>query len=76
MIKGGYISIKRVITIGLSAIILCIGFTESSCKSRKAGCDANGQFKTRKMKKNRSNYGVKYDYKSRPVRKNYVIRNK
>jgi hypothetical protein len=27
------------------------------------------------MKKNKSNYGTRYGYKAKPVRKDYVIRN-
>jgi hypothetical protein len=73
--KGGVMNIKRIISIGLSLIIFCLAFTSSSCKSRKAGCDANGQYKTKKMKKNRSSYGTRYDYKNKPVKKSYVIRN-
>ncbi len=69
-------SIKRMVSIGLTLIMFCLLFAGSSCKSRKAGCEANGQFKSKKMKKNKSNYGTKYDYKTRPVKKNYMIRNK
>jgi hypothetical protein len=68
-------NIKRIISTGLALIMLCLMFSGSSCKSRKAGCDANGQYKTKKMKKNKSGYGTKYGYKTKPVRKSYVIRN-
>ena len=51
-------------------------FAGTSCKSRTAICDSNRQNKTMKMKKNKSSYGTKYSFKSRPVRKAYVIRNK
>lgn len=68
-------SIKRIISIGLSLIMFCLVFTSYSCKSRKAGCDANGQNKVKKMKKNKSGYGTRYDYKAKPIRKHYVIRN-
>ncbi|MEI7898246.1 MAG: hypothetical protein WCJ26_14505 [bacterium] len=69
-------NIKRTTSIGLSLIIFMLAFTAGSCKSRKAGCDANGQNKTMKMKKNKSRYSSRYEYKSKPVRKSYVIRNK
>jgi hypothetical protein len=69
-------NIKRIVSIGLSLIMLCMVTAGTSCKSRKAGCEANGQYKTKKMKKNKSSYGTKYSYKAKPVRKPYVIRNK
>jgi hypothetical protein len=68
-------SIKRIISIGLSLIVFGLAFTNASCKSRKSACDANGQYRTKKMKKNKSSYGKRYDYKSQPVKKSYVIRN-
>jgi hypothetical protein len=68
-------NIKRTISIGLSLIIFCLAFASSSCKSRKAVCDANSQYKTKKMKKNKSGYGTRYGYKAKPVGKSYVIRN-
>jgi hypothetical protein len=69
-------NIKRIIAIGLSLIMFLLVFTNSSCKSRKAGCEANGTYKTKKMKKNKSGYGTRYSYKPKAVRKSYVIKNK
>jgi hypothetical protein len=69
-------SIKRIVAVGLSLIMFLLVFTNSSCKSRKAGCEANGTYKTKKMKKNKSGYGTRYGYKFKPVRKSYVIKNK
>jgi len=50
-------------------------FAGSSCKSRKAGCEANGTYRSKKIKKNKSSYAKRYDYKTRSVRKTYVIKN-
>ncbi|MEI7725660.1 MAG: hypothetical protein WCK09_11185 [Bacteroidota bacterium] len=69
-------SLKRLFSIGLALIMMCMVFTTSSCRSRRAGCDANGNYKTKKIKKNKSGYGTRYSYKSKPVGKSYVIRNK
>jgi hypothetical protein len=68
--------IKRIISLVLSLLIFSLAFTGTSCKSRKAGCEANGQYQTKKHKKNKSRYGIKYNYKAKPVKKPYVIRNK
>ncbi len=67
---------KRLIYIGLSLMIGLLAFSNTSCKSRKAGCEANGTYQSKKHKKNKSAYGTRYSYKSKPVRKAYVIRNK
>jgi hypothetical protein len=67
--------IKRAVSVILSLVIFTMAFTGTSCKSRKSVCDSNHQSKAMKMKKNKSQYNVKYGYKSRPVRKAYVIRN-
>jgi|GEM_PF-924732 hypothetical protein len=66
---------KQTISIGLILAVFLLVFGNSSCGSRMAVCDANQHGKSAKMKKNRSNYGVRYDYKSKPVGKNYLIRN-
>ena len=66
---------RRFISIGLCMVIFTLVFTGTSCKSRKAVCDANRQNKNLKMKKNKSGYGIKYGFKSKPVKKSYVIRN-
>ena len=47
----------------------------ASCKSNKYSCDANRSRSYSKMKKNKSNYGVLYEHKSKPVPKNYLIKN-
>lgn len=69
-------NLKRIISISLSLVFFTLVFTTASCKSRKSICDANGQYNVKKHKKNKSGYGTRYDYKSKPVRKSYVIRNK
>ncbi|MEI6434570.1 MAG: hypothetical protein WCP32_06985 [Bacteroidota bacterium] len=69
-------NIKRHIAIGLSLLFLFLGGVNTSCKSRKAMCDANSKYNAKKLKKNKSNYGSRYSFKSKPVRKAYVIRNK
>ncbi|MFZ4523299.1 MAG: hypothetical protein ACOYNC_16440 [Bacteroidales bacterium] len=68
-------NIKRIISIGLSLVMLCMVVPGTSCKSRKAACEANGTYKTKKHKKNKSGYGSRYGGKSKPVRKAYVIKN-
>jgi hypothetical protein len=69
-------SLKRIISLGLSLIMFVLVFSNYSCKSRKSVCEANGQYKTKKIKKNKSGYGSRYSYKAKPVGKTYVIRNK
>lgn len=68
-------SINRTFSIGLLIFSLLILSVSPGCKSRKGVCDANNQYSMKKMKKNRSNYGTRYEFKSKPVKKNYVIRN-
>jgi len=68
-------NIKKIIPVLLMLAVISIAGTFTSCKSEKATCEVNKQSKLKKMKKNRSNYGVRYEYKSKAVRKNYVIRN-
>ncbi|MDP1623809.1 MAG: hypothetical protein Q8M08_15895 [Bacteroidales bacterium] len=69
-------SVKRITSIGLCLILFCLVITSSSCKSRKASCYSNSQYKTKNMKKNKSSYGTRYGYKTKAVRKAYIIRNK
>ncbi len=52
-----------------------IGSVLVSCKSRMTLCNTNNQQKMVKIKKNRNNYNLRYNFKSKPVRKDYVIRN-
>lgn len=68
-------NIRQAIYIILSLFVIFAVVSFSSCKSEKATCEANRHSKVNKMKKNRSNYGAKYNYKPKPVRKDYVIRN-
>ncbi len=68
-------NIKKIIPVLLLITAIPISGILTSCKSEKATCEVNKQSKLNKMKKNRSNYGVRYEYKSKAVRKNYVIRN-
>ena len=69
-------SVKRYIIVFLSILFLGIGGMTTSCKSREAICEANQVYSKKKIKKNKSRYGTKYGYKSKPTRKAYVIRNK
>ncbi len=69
-------STKRVISIGLSLIFFIMICITTSCNSGKAVCDSNHLGKPPKLKKNKSNYGVVYEHKSKPVGKNYVVRNR
>lgn len=69
-------SSKRTITVILSLFILSLLFTATSCRSKRSTCEANRPSKANKIKKNKSGYNTKYSYKSKPVRKTYVIRNK
>ncbi len=66
---------KRMISPGLCLVIFLMFSTLVSCKSRKALCEANRPDKVLKMKKNKSSYNTKFSFKTRPVRKAYVIRN-
>lgn len=68
-------NLKRIISIALTLIMLCAVVMGTSCKSRKASCYDNGQYKAKKLKKNKSGYGTRYSYKAKPVKKSYVIRN-
>ncbi len=59
------------------AIMVVVSFSGlTSCKSRQSICEANNQYKPKKIKKNRNNYSTKFSYQGKPTRKNYVIRNK
>jgi len=68
--------IKRVVSVGLCLLIICVGSGTSSCKTRSAGCEAHGVTRTKQMKKNRNHYNSRYSVKVKPVKKTYVIRNK
>ncbi len=75
-IKEQAMNVKRIISLGLSLVLFMLVFSNAACKSRKGLCEANGRYQTKKIKKNKSSYGKRYSYKSRPVEKSYVIRNK
>ncbi len=48
----------------------------SSCKSSSKDLCYHESYKKKNSKKNRSNYSKRYSYKPRPVKKDYVIKNK
>jgi hypothetical protein len=55
----------------VSSLVLC-----SACSSRKSLCTGNVTHKTTSYnKRNKNNYGKRYSYKSKSVRKDYVIKN-
>jgi hypothetical protein len=68
--------IRRIINLGLILLIILLAFSNVSCRSRKVECHSNGQYKSQKLKKNKSKYNALYGQKSRPVKKSYVIKNK
>ncbi len=68
-------NIKRATYIGIVLGLFIMVCSMTACNSRMSTCDARGSGNSVKMKKNRSNYGAMYDYKAKPVGKNYVIRN-
>ncbi len=74
-LKTCEMKIKRLIFYLLPIVFFTITPFLSSCKSRKSICDANRVYQPKKLKKNKSNYGSKYNYKGKPVRKDYVLRN-
>jgi len=66
--------------IGKSSFFLVIFivslFSFSSCShSRKSLCSGNIIHKSNYGKRNKNNYGKRYSYKSKSVRKDYVIKN-
>jgi len=67
---------KRILVFGLILFLVCAGILGTSCTSRKSACYSDWQYKSKKLKKNRSNYGTIYDVKTKPVRKSYFISNK
>ena len=58
----------------LTSALLLISMI-ASCKSNKYSCDANRSRSYSRIKKNKSNYGILYEHKSKPVPKNYLIKN-
>jgi len=66
---------KFILSLSIILLFFIILVFDASCKSGKAVCQSNRSYKPAKVKKNRSNYGVLYEFKSKPVKKDYVIRN-
>jgi len=64
---------------GLSLIIisagLCLVFLLGACSGNKYSCEANHSRNYHKIKKNKSNYNLLYSPKSRPVPKDYMLKN-
>lgn len=54
---------------------LCLIFLLAGCFKNKYSCDANRARNYNKIKKNKSNYNLLYSPKSKPVPKNYLIKN-
>jgi hypothetical protein len=59
------------------ALVFLVSVVVSSCSShsREAICKGNSPNRGYNPKKNKSRYNQKYSYKSRSVRKDYVIKN-
>jgi hypothetical protein len=70
------ITIRNFLRLCLVILMLFSLNSLTSCKSRQSICEANSQYKPKKIKKNKSNYGTKFGFQSKPTRKNYVIRNR
>lgn len=57
-------------------LILIPVYILPSCKSsRKSTCNTGSYHKKYNAKKNRNGYNQKYSFKSRSIRKDYVIKN-
>jgi len=54
---------------------LCIALFFTGCSKNKYSCEAYGTKKHHKIQKNRSRYNVLYSTKTKPVPKNYLIKN-
>jgi len=54
---------------------LCLGFLLGSCSKNKYSCEAIHSKNYHKVKKNKSNYNLLYSPKSKPVPKDYMIKN-
>jgi len=72
--KDYLVSKRRIHFIILLFIIFC-HLLMPSCRSRKTVCDANRQYKTIKVSKNRNRHEIPYKNKPLPVKKDYIIRN-
>lgn len=66
---------QKIITGYIIISVILIAFLSSCGSSRMNTCQSNHYHKTYNTKKNRSNYGQRYSYKTRSVKKEYVIKN-
>ena len=55
--------------------LLSVVLPSCSSRSREAVCKGNSNYRGQHAKKNKSRYNQKYTYKTRSVRKDYVIKN-
>ena len=55
--------------------LISIVLPSCSNRSREAVCKGNSNYRSQHPKKNKSGYNQKYSYKTRSVRKDYVIKN-
>ena len=69
-------SLNKVLSFGAAGVLCFLLIFGTGCTSRKSVCSSNNQYSVKKHKKNKSAYNVRYEYKSKPVKKSYVIRNK
>lgn len=58
----------------LVMLMVIISFIAVGCSKNKFSCDAYGSSYKKKHKKNRNNYGALYSPKSKPVPKNYNLK--
>ncbi len=65
--------VKKIFLFLISFVILLPGL--SSCSSRTKGCMSDKTYRTHSYKKNKSGRRNPSDYKSKTVKKDYVIRN-
>jgi len=68
---SGILKVSLTTLIAGAFLVICF----SSCSKNKFYCDANRSRSYHKIKKNKSNYGALYSPKTRPVPKNYTIKN-
>jgi len=65
---------KDWLTVTVSFLFLVFCFSCSS-HSREAICKGNNTYRSHHSKKNKSRYNQRYVYKSKSVKKDYVIKN-
>jgi hypothetical protein len=68
-------SIRYFLIAFLTGIFFIAGSTSCS-KQDVSMCQRDNTFQQYKKKKNKNNYGTRYGTKAKPVRKDYVIKNK